>query len=260
MDSAKVDKIIQYALAIAAGDDDYRCRELGSIHLLKYVYLADLAWAERHNGETYTGAVWQFYHFGPWSVEVLNRIEPACKTMGAEKRTFGYGEEGKEGIRWKSRTSEQDRFESDLSITVLSAVKDAVRKFGPDTSSLLHYVYLTKPMLNAAPEELLNFSTTVVPPPPPKESPKEPMSVKVQKRREQQLKETRSLIQEKLALKKSNQVQKHFFRQPRYDETYVQGAEWLDSLAGNQIPCMKGAVTFSAEIWKSKSRFDPEIH
>jgi hypothetical protein len=260
MDSAKVDKIIQYALAVAAGDDDYRCRELGPIHLLKYVYLADLAWAERHNGETYTGTVWQFYHFGPWSVEVLNRIEPACKTMGAEKRTFEYGEKGKEGIRWKSRTGEQDRFESDLSITVLSAVKGAVRKFGPDTSSLLHYVYLTKPMLNAAPEELLNFSTAVVPPPPPKESPKEPMSVKAQKRRERQLKDTRSLIQEKLALKKSNQAQKHFFRQPRYDETYVQGTEWLDSLAGNQIPCMKGAVTFSADIWKSKSRFDPEIH
>ena len=37
------------------------------IHLIKCVYLADLAYDKEHNGQTYTGIPWRFYHFGPWA-------------------------------------------------------------------------------------------------------------------------------------------------------------------------------------------------
>lgn len=77
MDSSKVDKIIQFALLVAGEEDDFRDRQLGPIHLIKYVYLADLAYAKHHDGETFTGAKWQFYKFGPWAQEVNQRIEPA---------------------------------------------------------------------------------------------------------------------------------------------------------------------------------------
>jgi hypothetical protein len=259
MDKTKVDKIIQYALSVAACEDDFKSRELGPIHLLKYVYIADLAYAERNGGKTYTGVKWQFYKFGPWAFEVHGRIEPACLFIDAEKRTFAYnGDE--EGTRWKTSSRLRDSLENDLSITVTSAVKKAVHEYGPDTSRLLNYVYQTRPMLNAAPNELLDFSSVVLPLLPEKEPGKEAMSIKAQKRRAAELNEARTRIQQKLAEKKATASKKHFIRKPRYDEVYLAGQEWLDSLAGPQIQAVKGEVSFSPDIWKSRSRFDPEIH
>ncbi len=55
MDQDRIDHVIQLALLVAGREDDPFDRELGPIHLIKYVYLADLAYAERHGGETYTG-------------------------------------------------------------------------------------------------------------------------------------------------------------------------------------------------------------
>jgi hypothetical protein len=56
MDAARVEAVLGYALAVAAQADDWRHRELGPIHLLKYLYLADVAHAKRHGGESFTGA------------------------------------------------------------------------------------------------------------------------------------------------------------------------------------------------------------
>jgi hypothetical protein len=46
----RVDAILRYSLAVTAESDDPWDRELGPIHLLKGVYLADLAYAQRHGG------------------------------------------------------------------------------------------------------------------------------------------------------------------------------------------------------------------
>jgi len=88
MKSSKIDLLIQYAILIAGQEDDYLDRQLGPIHLIKYVYLADLAQAERNCGETFTGIAWQFYKFGPWSQAVNERIEPALAAIGANKNHF----------------------------------------------------------------------------------------------------------------------------------------------------------------------------
>ena len=50
MKSSKIDLLIQYAMLIAGQEDEYFDRRLGPIHLIKYVYLADLAYAERKCG------------------------------------------------------------------------------------------------------------------------------------------------------------------------------------------------------------------
>jgi hypothetical protein len=42
MDINKVELLLKYIL-VAAGQDDLGNREVGPIHLIKYVYLADLA-------------------------------------------------------------------------------------------------------------------------------------------------------------------------------------------------------------------------
>jgi len=257
MDTGRIDRIIQYALSVAAGED-FCNRELGPIHLIKYVYLADLAHSERNKGQTFTGTPWRFHHFGPWDMEVYKRIEPACSVIGAEKKSIP--SEHKEGdfYRWSVRNEGLDTLlERDLPITVTAAIKWAIRKFGADTSSLLNHVYLTRPMLKAAPEEFLDFSS------PdqselPETSMRQVMSKKEQKRRSQELKEAKIKIQQKLA-EKNKSSQKIAVRPPRYDEVFFAGCEWLDSLAGGKIEELDGEADFSPEIWKSRMRFDPEL-
>jgi hypothetical protein len=54
MDINKVDLLLKYILA-TAGQEDLGNREVGPVHLVKYVYLADLVFAEKHGGETNHG-------------------------------------------------------------------------------------------------------------------------------------------------------------------------------------------------------------
>lgn len=261
MDKSRVDRIIQYALAVA-GDQDFCDRELGPIHLIKYVYLADLAYAERNKGESFTGTNWRFHHYGPWSVDVFNRLDEACEAVEAVKKAIPSQHKDDDFIRWSVKNDAfRDAVAKELPITITSAVQWAVRTFGSDTYSLLNHVYLTKPMLRAAPGEGLNFSSPeeeysgVV------ELKKETqeLSKKEQKRKEAKLKETQRKIQEKLALKRKPTPGNIPIRPPRYDETFFKGCKWLDSLAGPEAPKLEGEAHFAPDIWKSRSRFDPDL-
>ena len=77
IDSARVDLVIQFSLLVAGEEDDNFSRQLGPIHLIKYLYLADLSYAKRNDGKSFTGIDWQFYNFGPWSAAAHARIEQA---------------------------------------------------------------------------------------------------------------------------------------------------------------------------------------
>jgi hypothetical protein len=57
MDQDRIDHVIQLAVLVAGREDDPFDRELGPIHLIKYVYLADLAHAERHGGRRTRGSL-----------------------------------------------------------------------------------------------------------------------------------------------------------------------------------------------------------
>jgi hypothetical protein len=65
----KIDLVLMYILA-AAEQEDFGNQEVGPIHLIKYLYLADLAFAEANNGETFARVEWKFYNYGPWSSTV----------------------------------------------------------------------------------------------------------------------------------------------------------------------------------------------
>ena len=158
LDEGRTDLLLQFILATAAQEDDWQSRELGPIHLLKYVYLADLAYAERHEGTPFTGATWQFYHFGPWEPAVFERIEPALAAIHANANRISSRYEG-DFIRYSVTQEDADavklRAEKDLPLGVVGTVQSAVHEFGADTASLLRYTYLTYPMLHAAPGENL---------------------------------------------------------------------------------------------------------
>lgn len=260
MDLERVDLLIKFALA-AAGREDPGQQELGPIHLVKYVYLADLAYAEKHAGETFTGIPWRFYHFGPWAAEVYNRIAPAIHDVGACERMFPsrYGNE--DVVRWTLVNDElYDELDGQLPSEVGRAIRNAVHKFGDDTNSLLHHVYKTAPMLRAAPGEPLDFrfAGTVVAEPIPayNAAPQAaPLSTKEKKRRKEAIASLRAKIQERLRMPKGPELVAP--PAPRYDEEFLKGQCWLDALAGDPVEPCEGELEFSDAIWKSSFRSDP---
>ncbi len=259
-DIQKIDQLIQFSLLVAGEEDDYTLRELGPIHLIKYVYLADLAFAERNSGNTFTGVDWQFFKFGPWSQLVHQRIDPALTAISADKKVFESQYEGKEDwYRWQC-TDEYRRgsVERKLPIVVISNLKRFIHKFGKDTPALLDHVYLTKPMLNAAPMEFLDFSVGVM-----EKDRLENTKTKISGlsgKKVKQLKERMLALRAKNITKtKSKPKLVNPVSSPRYDEVYEAGVKWLDEIAGRRPPEGKVTVNFSDEVWKSSARKGDEV-
>jgi hypothetical protein len=258
-DPQRVDSLLQLILAVAGQQDEVRDRELGPIHLLKYAYLADLAHAMAKEGEPYTGVRWQFHDFGPWSPAVLDRVEPAALGAGAEKKLIhgGYGD----FVRYSLQDEKLlDQLDHKLPGPVVSAVRWSVREFGSDTPSLLRHVYLTPPMLRAAPGEYLTFemlsqSKEPATRPPSAlgvilsgdESPK--IARQRRKMADQLRKEVRRRLAERHAPPASVPVPP-----PRYDAVFFDGVAWLDQQAGEPFPLSRGELVISPDIWKSRGR------
>jgi len=260
MNINKVDLLLKYILA-AAGQEDPGHREVGPIHLIKYVYLADLAFVEKHGGETFTGTPWRFHHFGPWSPEVYSRIEPVITEVGARVRQIPSSKAEEDLIRY-SLVDESlfNQLEPELPFILAVALKGLIHEFGDDTTSLLHHVYRTRPMLEAAPGEFLSFKIETF-----EEEDHPEVLSKVSdvvelyrtpstKKRKADMKALKEQIAGKLAEKKLMRDQIKLSKPPRYDEVFFEGVRWLDSLAGEPVQPEEGEITFSDTIWKSPAR------
>ena len=261
-DPTRVDTLLRFVLAVAAEEDELRDRELGPIHLLKYLYLADLAYAERHAGETYTGASWRFHHFGPWSQEVFQRIEPALQSADAEaKRMSSRYADDFTRYRLAGYDAEQIRSEAErvLPMLVQSTLSRAIHEFGSDTASLLRHVYRSAPMVNAAPEEVLDFATAV------REtrevytsSVNEPLVRANKRERQRRMNEIREEVQRRLS-KRQPLTPPSLGPAPRYDDVFAAGVQWLDELAGAPVPPAAGELTIDQSVWKSQARREPDV-
>ena len=256
----RVDLVIKFALA-AAGQNDFGERELGPIHLLKYVYLADLAYAESHQGETFTGASWRFYHYGPWSAEVHERIRPAVAEIHAGEKLY-QSQLSDDYMRWVLVDDELYReLERVLPFDVTRAVRHAAKDFGRDTQGLLSYVYRTRPMVRAAPGEYLDFSVAAVASDQRQDlqiPDQQPVSKKAQKRREAALSDLRDRVRQRLSERRVARRRARPATEPRYDEVFAEGQRLLDELAGTSLSGeLQGE--FSDEIWKSRGRQETEL-
>ena len=266
MDPAKIkhiDLVLQFTLTAAGREDDFKDRELGPIHLIKYLYLADLVYAQEHEGETYTGIAWKFHHFGPWSNEAYARIEPALQEIGAKRRSISSKYEG-DVVRW---TISDDHLYLLLAEKLPSEVTRPIRKyvheFNGITEDLLHFVYNTWPMLRARPGAILDFSVPAyrraekIAEPERSTALVEKLSFKQRKKKKEALEQQKKQFQEHLEAKmKKPRVKPH---PPRYDEIFFEGLNNFESLAGEGIPHKEGAVYFSDDIWESRARFDPDV-
>jgi hypothetical protein len=256
LDVARIDALLQFILAVAGQQDELRDRELGPIHFLKYAYLADLAYADVNNGDTFTGAPWQFYDFGPWSPAVLHRVEPAVAAAEGERkiiRGVRYGD----FVRYTLQDDELlDRLDRKLPSSAASAVRWAMRQFGSDTPSLLRYVYMTRPMLRAAPGEMLSFDIGEKEP----EPVLEPAPVSDQdadraaKQRRKIADQLRKRVRTRLAERSRAGEGTPANPAPRYDDVFFDGQAWLDQQAGDAVPLTEGELAFSPDIWKSRGR------
>ena len=262
----RVKKLIKYILA-AAGQEDFGSREVGQIHIIKYIYLADLSYAERHHGQTYTNISWRFHHYGPWSNEVWSHIEPVISEIGAVERKYSSPKYENDFKRW-SLVDDQlfERLDHSLPLIIVTAIRKAIHQFGDDTSGLLHYVYKTPPMLHAAPGENLYFSIVkkltenkVIENKLDKEKEPTVISKSAQKRKKAAIEALKKRMKEKLASKRDPSKRKPASPAPRYDDLFYNGMVWLDSLAGNEIGEQEGQLEFSSDIWKSPTRSETDV-
>ncbi len=256
----KIDRLLQFILA-TAGQEDFNFQELGNIHLIKYIYLADLEHAQHYNGIPYTSLIWKFHHFGPWCDEAYLRIEPALEAIGANKNIIE-SENYDEFIRWSVIDDElYNRLESELPLVITSCIQKYVHKFNAITSDLLDFVYKTFPMLRAKPGDVLDFNipdyvkkikeySNVI-----TDKPDE-LSAKQKKNKKQAI----EALKKKFGGKLENRKKEPKLRfNPPYDDIYFEGLKTLDSLAGEEIKTLSGVVSFSDDIWESKARFDPDV-
>lgn len=256
-DLEKVKKIMQFALLTAAQNDDPHERQLGPIHLIKYVYLADMDYAKYDEGHPFTGIDWKFHHFGPWSTTVFQQIDEALASIGAERKSFASRFSNEDCIRWEMDFDEElyAVLRKELPMTVWGSLSNYVAKYRDDTTSLLHFVYATRPMLYAAPGEQLDFS---VMPDPPREKREdytpymERLSNKKRKKLKQGMEEMRERFRQRAAEKKTEFYAKRSVG--AIDAVFEEGVTWLDELAGEQFPEDGVTVHFSNEVWKSEAR------
>jgi hypothetical protein len=253
--TTRIDLILQYVLLLAGQEDDFRDRDLGPIHLIKYVYLADLAFARGNHATTFTAVDWTFYKFGPWSQTVNARIPPALRALSAEERVFQSTYEDREDwTRWSKRDEHAlQTLEPSLPFEIRVELRSLVHKFLKDTPALLDYVYKTGPMLHAAPGERLEFRFAVregqrVAAEPPAE---------LTERKRKKLRERMKEIQRAKNLKPSRNLVSP--AAPRYDAAYNTGLQWLDEIGGAPLSDQNVTVEFSDEVWKSPTRNDEDL-
>lgn len=261
-DTSRIDLIIQYALLVAGEEDELIDRQLGPIHLIKYVYLADLTYAQRNGGQTYTGTDWRFYKFGPWSRTVNERVEPALRAIGADKQTFPSDYEDRDDwVRWRLHDERLLRErEQQLPIDIRLPLKRDVHKFGKDTPSLLDHVYRTEPMLSAAPNEYLDFSSVVNEQTETDADPQPLRMDSLSTRKKKQFKERMQQLREQRKSRSSRKSKLiNPVTNPRYDEIYEEGIAWLDDLAGPRLTPGNKVAEFSDDIWKSPARKGEDV-
>lgn len=249
---ARVDLLLQYTLLRAGEEDSFIERDLGPIHLLKYVYLADLAYAKAHGGETFTTASWIFYHFGPWSVDVHQRIEPALRGIQAQRRDFASDYEDQQNwVRW-SRTD--DRLLSErqkiVPFEIRTYLDRCIHEFKKDTPSLLDHVYRTAPMLAATPGARLDFSLE---PPFVRKQRSDPPEASRTPRRLKKLREAAKAMRLK-HLEQSQRKDRFVPKSLPHDAVYEAGVAWLDALSGEAFQENQLTAEFSEEVWDSSAR------
>ena len=257
MNIQRVHNLIRYILAEARQNEEWAFRELGPIHLIKYMYLADMYYATENDGKTYTDIDWQFYHFGPWNLELYKEIPEAVKIIGADTRTFE-SLYAKDGVRYSFKNDLYDNSSTEVPLQICFLLNRDIRKFGSATNDLLHYVYTTPPMTNAMPGERLTFGHIITLSRKSADTASSSdLTTREKKKRMQHILEMREKIAKRCEENKKNQITPS---PPRYDEVFFHGAMELD----REFECpplnnQRGVLHVTKEAWFGNWRKDNDL-
>lgn len=140
-----------------------RGERLTTIRLVKFLYLADLFFARERSGQTLTGWLWAFVHYGPFCTEALHAIRTAREHGLVDAQPYPSQYDEKDYWLYGADPYEQEpSIVEQLPAYVVSELKEAIRKWADDTPGLLDYVYFhTEPMMIAVPGNRLDFSLAV---------------------------------------------------------------------------------------------------
>ena len=253
-----VRSLVTFAFAFAARLDAPSDRKLGAIHLLKLIYLADLAYSRTHGGANFSGISWKFHKLGPYSSTGLAEIEDTLEDLPLVKHGWMDPVRMREFNRYSLSAivdADELMFTTDKALPAecTSAIQYALRKNGSATSPLLHDVYSSEPMLRAAPGEFLSFvgldsSTTCaheshVPDewPQPSESRK---------------KKLRAAIADRFQRTPLFQVTGRDIGGP-YDSEYEEAMNAFEGIVGASLDPHSGILSFDPTVWKSEQRMGP---
>ncbi|MDR1685010.1 MAG: SocA family protein [Desulfovibrio sp.] len=259
MNIQKIDAVLAQVLVSADRLEDYQDRELGPIHFIKYLYLADLFFAEKHNGRTFTGIHWRFHHFGPWDTDLYQHLDSALAALGAVKKTATsqYGHE--DYIRWSLRNSDAANSAAGLDVEMVFFLDRQVKRFANKTPELLDFVYKTPPMLRAAPGEVLSFEPSGF-------SFREAdvfTQAKPIERTEKQKKKirewersARAHLAEKFKELSGKKQETKAVTLPLYDEVFFQAMSAMEASDLSEVAPGRHTARIDDSVWKSKARSD----
>jgi len=255
------DILLQFILAFASQADEYHDRRLRPIHLLKYAYLGDLTYAKRHGGQTFTGIPWIFYHFGPWSYEAFQRINPALKSIGASSEIFEskFDDKDREVWFWDGEDHELESLQRALPLPITLSLQQAIKRFGgTSTYDLLHYVYATEPMVTAAPNDKLIFpeylatSSTINPEP-------HVLTARQRKLRREKFTELKTAFQAKVDKAIEKAVRPAPATPPVYDEIFFNSLTFFEAMTTDDLQVGDYILEVDPSVWKSGSRNNPDV-
>jgi hypothetical protein len=152
MNADSVQKIA-YSLLLRADDDALL---IGTTRLVKLFYLIDCEYY-RFNGETLTQAPWIFYHYGPYSEELVSTFRTAPDVTVSDLEETG---DLKTFRSYRISEHKPDPLRT-FSPAIRGIVERVYKTWAPVTLALLldHVYFETPPMISAVREEPLDFST-----------------------------------------------------------------------------------------------------
>jgi len=269
VNEALVKDLLRFSLAATATrQDEFRMRELGPIHLLKYLYLADWAYARSHDGQSITGIDWIFYDFGPFASAALALILTFVPSLDVQSRNF-IGVDEIERTKWCfQRDSETEdlfiKLEEVIPKEASSAIMHAARDFGGATYPLLDMVYKTLPMRNSTPNQKIDFAKAIetfpewgiIQP-----SPEIPDIIKIEATSALSNTKQKKIEQKKAILRARMKraielvdAQPGMEIKPIYDELFYEGTAAMDAQIGEVIGEREGTFTFDQSVWESDLR------
>jgi hypothetical protein len=193
---------------------------LTPIRLVKFLYLADLFYARKFQGETLTKWPWRFVHYGPFCGEALEAIEKAKRNRLIEAISYESKFDDEDHFLYKCHLEKDHQLHEILPISITAPLENAIKRWGGDTYQLLDYVYFeTEPMEEVKFRDLLDFHKA--------RTPQIIESVEMKSLSKEKIKKANEAIQ-RLKNSFSKSSAKSNVVVPIYDEIYHNAVEIMD--------------------------------